>query len=195
MLTVVVSIIIAAIAAVGILICLMYAYRIWAIMSVRVEPVAVNDDTIALNQFLSLLNMASESIIIYDDGNSMDGSLYENSQAVNAIKERIDGSDLTVKCFFNCPNDTLFVRELSQYDNVDIKFRDGDRPNDIHFKIIDGGKSAYLSWHEFGSSERRFKMLDCRHLPPMARRSVLGEYIQGFERNFTGPTSRPTGGS
>lgn len=52
----------------------------------------VNDDPVTEAEFLKLLGEARESMIIYDDGNDMDNSIYKSSAIVEAVRQKMDGN-------------------------------------------------------------------------------------------------------
>ena len=154
------------------------------------EP-SINDDDRAVGSFKELLAQAHSNMMIYDDGNKMKGSIYMNKEVVHAIEEKLrDMPDFTMRCYFNHDeNDTLFRKAFNDHDRVDIRTRsDEDRPDDTHYKIIDGGRMAYLSRHEHGSSKRKFQVIDCRRVSESAFKdmtdSLLGEYKKDIEQKF-----------
>ena len=62
--------------------------------------------------------------------------------------------------------------------------RDGRPPDDIHYKIADGGAIGHLSDHEPGQPERHFKLLDCLATKPRSKARVFGKYLRRFEQDF-----------
>ena len=119
----------------------------------------VNDDEDAVSMFISLVKEAHESIIIHDDGNNSQSSVYNNLKVLNALRERIESKGIEVKCLFNDDDQQLELLSLTREfpDNVKIWHSGGDKASrDIHYKIVDGGKLVHLSEHEHGSSEREY---------------------------------------
>ena len=164
---------------------LLFARRTLAIMRVRVSS-GVNDDNSAVERFITLVNKAEHLIIVYDDGNLMHGSLYDDKAVVEAVKKRLsENSDLEVKCFFNRCEQTHFVTSLQSSNRVDIRFRNNSdgRPDDVHYKIIDNGVIGYLSRHALGQTERNFTIVDCSKSKP-ARHLMLGKYLKDFDHKF-----------
>ena len=167
---------------------LLFARRTLAIMRVRVSS-GKNDESAAPGQFIALVNRAEHLIIVYDDGNKMKGSLYDDRSVVEAVEKRLLENDgLNVKCFFNKRDQTLFVTTLQHKDRVDIQFRNNDenRPDDVHYKIIDEGAMGYLSRHALGQTERNFTIVDCSK-SKLSRRLMLGKYLMDFEHKFDAP--------
>ena len=55
-----------------------------------------------------------------------------------------------------------FIQQFKDNEQVKIyRRKDGSRPPDRHYKIIDGGKKAYLSEHDLGDHERTYKEISC----------------------------------
>lgn len=44
-----------------------------------------NSDKAAVENFLALLEEAKESMVVYDDGNKMEGSIYQNDRVIEAV--------------------------------------------------------------------------------------------------------------
>ena len=157
---------------------------------VQSTSTAINDDASALTSFLGMLNEARESLIIYDDGDDSDGSLYNDRRVIEAVQHKLgDNPAFEMRCLFNCDDHLLFRRELEGERQVDVRVRSDSTSDDgIHYKIIDGGAKAYLSRHALGSKQRRFKIVDCTRVPPRYRSyvadSLLGTYKEDFERAF-----------
>lgn len=169
---------------------LRFARRTLAIMRVRVIS-GENDDVTAAEQFITLVNRAEHLIVVYDDGNKMKGSLYDDKTVVEAVEKRLsENGNFNVKCFFNSSDQTRFVTSLQSMDRVDIRFRNNDesRPNDVHYKIIDDGAMGYLSRHAFGQAERNFTIVDCSRSKP-AKQLMLGKYLMDFKRKFDAHSS------
>ena len=151
---------------------------------------AINDDVSAARSFLSMLNEVQESLIIYDDGDNSDGSLYNDHRVIEAVQEKLKGNPLfEVRCLSNCNDDLLFRRELEGERQVDVRIRSNSEPEDgIHYKITDGGAKAYVSRHALGSKEGRYNIVDCMRVPPRYRAyaadSLPGMYKEDFERAF-----------
>ena len=137
-----------------------------------------------------MLNEAQESLIIYDDGDDSDGSLYNDRRVIEAVQEKLKGNPLfEVRCLFNCNDELLFRRKLEGERQVDVRIRSNNEPGDgIHYKIIDGGPKAYVSRHALGSKEGSYKIVECTRVPPRYRgyvtHSLLGMHKEEFEHAF-----------
>ncbi|MCY4594389.1 MAG: hypothetical protein OXC19_06255 [Bryobacterales bacterium] len=154
-------------------------------------PSDVNTDQVAREKFLNLLGAASQSMIVYDDGNNMPDSIYHNQHVIHAVREKLDENpQFRMRCLFNSKDPSPFREALSAYDGrVAIKTRNPLLPPMVtHFKIIDGGRKAYLSRHPFASPERRYKMVDCTKVPDKhseyVQDVILGKHIKGFDAAF-----------
>ena len=61
----------------------------------------------------------------------------------------------------------------------------GQRPsNDVHFKIADGGKMAYLSVHPKGVAERKGQIIEDMGASDRTRKRCLGGLIEDFNEGF-----------
>ena len=173
---------------------LVFVYQISPMMLVTIAS-GTNDLERARQTFLDLAQEANQEIVIYDDGNNMTESFYDDENFVQEVETILAGKEeaVTVRCLFNTQDQTAFWR-LYHLPKVDIRFRPEPRPkSDVHFKIVDGGILAYLSRHDLGDSRRKFRLIDCRPVPRYARRSVkqemVGEYLDRFEQAFRKATS------
>lgn len=150
----------------------------------KVTDMAPNSDEEAEAVVLSLIGEAESEIIMYDDGDTSGGSLYQSPHVVQAIRDKIrERPDFTVRCVLNDLGSTHFEVELSENPNVDIRRR-RDNPSRVHYKIIDGRK-AYISCHQPGQAARNRRMIDCtrsqsRHAG--RRPLALQRYFDDFER-------------
>lgn len=165
-------------------------HRSFQIQYVQTTPPAITDDESALRSFLSMLNEAQKSLIIFDDGDDIDGSLYNDRRVINAVQDKLRGNpEFELRCLFDCDGDLLFRRELERERHVSIRTRSCCAPTDgIYYQIIDGGTKAYLSRYALGSKERRFRLVDCTPVPRRHRGrvadTVLGRYKEDFEHAF-----------
>ena len=144
-----------------------------------------NDNAEAEHIFLDLLAEAKAELVIYDDGDAAEGSLYQSPEVVEALRGKLRANaSFRVECVLNETGRTLFERELAREDRVRIRRRGSD-PSRVHYKIIDKRK-AYVSCHEPGEVARNRAMIDCsnalsrrRGRPPLA----LRRYFDDFERH------------
>ena len=142
-----------------------------------------NSNEEVVSAFLRLLGEADTEIIMYDDGDTNDGSLYQNETVVQAIKNKIgDNPEFKVDCVLNNQlGNTLLERELADEPTVRIRHRHGTQSR-VHYKIIDRRK-AYVSCHQPGQANRNRKLIDCTgalsrqpNTPPLALRRYLDDF-------------------
>lgn len=126
-----------------------------------------NSDETAVEQFIALLDEAKQSMVVHDDGNNMDGSIYHNKKIIDAVRRKLSENErFRLSCHFNFNDAVQFTTELGGCSRVQIEVGDGARPDDdVHYKIIDGGIKAHVSRHKVASRERRYKMIDCSGVP------------------------------
>ena len=164
--------------------------RAFQFVYVRVTPVQVNDDDSVVRNFIDLLSEARTSMVVYDDGNDMVGSLYNDRRVIDAVRRKLRASpDFQLQCLFNCDHDVMFRKELANEERVDIRTRSNSgNLGEIHYKMIDGGVKAYLSRHALGSRDRIYKIVDCTSVSKRHRsrvvEGVLGKYKEDFSRAF-----------
>ncbi len=143
-----------------------------------------NSNAEAEQVFLELLEEAETEILMYDDGDVGEGSLYQSPKVVEAIKAKLqENPGFRVRCVLNELDDTLFKRQLAP-PGVDIRLRSSN-PSRVHYKIIDGMK-AYVSCHQPGEVARNRRMIDCTNAPsrrPGRHPLALQRYIEDFERH------------
>ena len=114
-----------------------------------VSEMPPNSNAEAEQVFLDLLREAETEIVMYDDGDIGEGSLYQSPKVVEAIKTKLqENPEFRVRCVLNEMHDTLFERELVTILGVEIRRRSSN-PSRVHYKIIDGLK-AYVSCHQPG---------------------------------------------
>ena len=117
-------------------------------------------------------------MLIHDDGNSTDDTIYNNEEVVNSIRECV-ARGVIIQCLFNVNEDLTMVNELREHDKIEFHYLDSDPPDcDIHYKIIDFGRKLYLSRH-CENDEREYEMLDCSEDLKAGRR-----LYRKFSRNF-----------
>ena len=175
---------------VGVLPAIFLWFRVADSLKMDVQT-GINDDDAAVLAFISVVSAAKDTLIVHDDGNKMDGTVYENKNAINAVLRQLNGQEnLKVRFLFNEQESLEMVNELcSKFpERVTVRYRRGGRPPagdiDIHYKIADAGIMGHLSDHEHGQPERYFKLFDCSRNSPRSRKRVFGEYIERFERDF-----------
>ena len=147
-----------------------------------------NDDDTAASMFIDIFKRAQSTLVIYDDGNKMDGTIYEDPRVIAAVQEHLaNNKELSVRCLFNDEDDLALVRTMrAEYpDRFEVWYRRSNRPlADVHYKIADEGAVGHISQHQHGQPERRFKLLDCTKAKPKTRRVALGEYLARFESDI-----------
>ncbi len=159
--------------------------------NVKFTPVEANDNKIATAKFKELLHEAQSSLIVYDDGDDVDDSIYKNEEIASLTRQKLqDNPNFHIRCLFNADNPELaFRKALDGCSRADIRILNShsfELP--IHYKIIDNGTKAYLSRHPRSSSERHFSILDCTEVSEADRKLVvnvvLGEYRGHFDWAF-----------
>lgn len=163
----------------------MAMYWNYCIFRIKAQPEDNNNDQMAVSSALELLSLSRASIELYDDGNDVEGSLYNSPEMINLVREKLnDNPEFRVNCFFNFEEDTLFKEKFNGEKRVKMYFRRdvAQRPeNDVHYKIVDT-YTAYVSKHPVGAQNRRFKIIDTSQVPKRLREKItdlaFGRYRQ-----------------
>ena len=145
------------------------ALKLASVVDVRVVR---NNDRIAKDSFLRLLHVAERQMLVYDDGNNDEHSIYNHPDVVAQVEEKLRSTPrLKLDCVFNDEDETLFKEKFLNHDQVTIRLRLRN-PQRVHYKIIDG-KLGYISFHEHGSDDRDGKWVDATALWPLVSRWLI----------------------
>ena len=140
-------------------------HRAFQYMYVTVSPVPINNYELVVRDFIALLEEARTSMILYDDGNDMVGSLYNDSRVIDAVRSKLRANpDFELRCLFNCNDDVEFRKQFADEPQVDIRTR----------SVMD--------------SQRQSKIVDCSNVSKRHRSRVaeivLGRYKMDFALAF-----------
>lgn len=127
------------------------------------EEVGENTDDHAVEMFIRLVNNTRRQIVIHDDGDDFEKSIYNDDNVIAALREQIQRHNIKVRCLFNFKDQPLKLLELARSSefkkHIEIWHpKDGRQEPDIHYKIVDGGKLVHLSNHAPGAKERGFRL-------------------------------------
>lgn len=179
---------IVAIFAIAFLVSLYLVISVQGDMRLKIEK-GENTDEQATKMFIDLIKSTRSSLVIHDDGDDSTKSMYNSSEVVDALEQQIrKHPNLQIKCWFNDREDIKLVdlADGSYEENFRIWYSEGERPdNDIHYKIVDGGRLVHLSRHEHGASEREYFLR--RAEMPFAigtRKRISREYLAHFENGI-----------
>ena len=143
----------------------------------------IDDNPEAIARFTETLGHASSELLIHDDG---DSSLYNDDLTIQEIRDRLNSSpELRIRCLLNF-NEGVKVSELS--DEFEERFQARylhQRPiDDVHFKIADGGKWAYITVHGKGDTEHDGEVCDGTRANQRVRRHYVGDLLEAFDEGF-----------
>ena len=157
--------------------------------SFHVFPETVNNNQSAASHAAALLREAENELEVFDDGDWFPESTYNDRSFLNSVEEKLqNNTHFRIRCFFNCDaSDLEFTKRFRDNPRVEIYVRkDGSRPPDRHYKIIDGGKKAYLSKHSLGDHTHRYKEITRAELSPSqadrASELLFGDLRQQVEQ-------------
>ena len=171
-----------------------FLFSLYLIASVqgdlRREESGLNTDEQATKMFIGLLNQTRQRIDIHDDGNDFEGSMYNSPEVIDVLRERIQKSNIKVRCLFNDADQPLELLRLAQTEEfgsqIEIWYLKGGRQEpDIHYKIVDGGRFVHLSSHEHGASERGYRLRKAsRWWELNTRYRISKQYRDNFEHGL-----------
>lgn len=178
-----------AVLAVGTLISAYLVVSVQGDLRLREES-GVNTDEQATRMFIDLLKQTRRGIDVHDDGNDFAGSMYNHSEVMNAIRERIRRRNIKVRCLFNDADQPLELLKLARSEEfgsrIDVWYLNGGRQEpDTHYKIVDNGRLVHLSRHEHGAGERGYRLRKACHWWEFeTRRRISKQYRDHFEQGM-----------
>lgn len=158
----------------------------------------MNESDVATANFIETVRRAETSLAIHDDGNNMEGSVYNDQKAIDAVVTQMNKHEsLSVKCWFNVESvpELGLVAAMRNDDRLATRFAVRYRkPSplklwrfswfDPHYKIADGGEYGTVSRHAFGAMQRRFWIEDCAQASQKGKDITLGPYMRRFAKGF-----------
>lgn len=140
-----------------------------------------NDDEAAISRFIKLVKATKKEMLIHDDGDRS-SSLYQDHRVLSAVEERLEAG-ATIRCLFN-EDSRLGITELAtKHDTLVIRYSLGTGwRSALHFKLVDGGKIAYLTKHREDGT-REYRLVDCTMAPRTGRR-MFRPLADRFEEGF-----------
>ncbi len=117
-----------------------------------------NDNTAAVGNFLEQIKNTKKNLQIFDDGNSMGESIYNNQKVIDALQDKIRNKNISISIHFNCKDELLINKLAKKYENVEIKYNPKERKKEDHFRISDGGKYCYISSHGYDEEKRNYNI-------------------------------------
>lgn len=163
---------------------IIFIVRAQKYLSVRILS-GSNDDEAATSVFKELVAEVERDFIIHDDGG--DGApIYDDCGVVEAVRKRLrEQGTLTIRCLFNQRGARIESLEKEFPCRFIVHHEQDKRKNsDVHFKIIDGGRKAYLSTHAAGISERRYELIDCTDSTRKIRQQMFGKFYHRVTMDF-----------
>ena len=150
--------------------------------------IALNDGASTCNTFISLLHEARKSMIVYDDGDKVEDSIYNNAKVVESLREKLlSNPDFSIRCVFNSDETELRLRKEARDlgSGVQIRIRNPSAPVcRIHYKIIDDGLQAYLSRHKSEETQRRYRIVNCSNVPVKHQKYASDVMLGPFKKHF-----------
>ena len=146
-----------------------------------------NDNKDAIRHFLAVLGQAEHELLIHDDGDDTEGTLYDDDDTVQAVRERLRTCpDLKIRCLLNFKADVRMAGLSKDFGcRFQVRYLHQRPTEDVHFKIADGGKMAYLSVHAKGVTERQGQVIEDMGARAYVRKRRLGGLIEDFNEGFS----------
>ena len=123
----------------------------------------------------------------------MEMSIYQSDKVIEEVKKKLDlDTNFSIRCLFNSNDPTKFREAFGEgkHKQVTIIKRKKPHPKIGHYKIIDGGTKAYLSWHSYGDENRKVRIYDFSKVkkPLLGQEDMkeryLGVYLKDIEENL-----------
>ena len=145
-----------------------------------------NDNKDAIRHFLAVLGQAEQELLVHDDGDKTDGSLYDDEDTVQTVREHLRACpDLKIRCLLNFEADVRMAGLSKEYGSrFQVRYLHQRPTDDVHFKIADGGKMAYLSTHPRGIAERQGQVIEDMGASERVWKRCLGGLIDDFNEGF-----------
>ena len=152
-----------------------------------------NNNRLAIDSFIGLLYEAEYKMSIFDEGNIMDESIYQDKYVIKLVNDKLKRNpDFKMECSFSSSDENKFRKTFENHPQVDIRIRQSPFSDSAHYKIIDDGKKAYLSWHNPGSQKRNVQRYDfskVRRRPWPGQADVIqehiGKYLEDIKLTFS----------
>ena len=179
------------VSAVSFLVGIFILYRNWPYFSMQ-KIRGNNDDYIAVASFSNLIKEAEEKISISDHGNIMDESIYQNEGVIKTVEKKLEGSpNFLIECGFTSGDENKFRQKFETHPRVKIVQRVEPDLEYPHYKIVDGGKQAYLSRHDLGSNDRLVQYYNFSRVKPRSGQidvqdKYMRPYLRDIENTFGG---------
>lgn len=148
-----------------------------------------NDDAVAKNTFLEMLDAAERELLVKDDGDAS-SSLYFDDSIAQRVASRLEANEkLVVRMLFNrrdANNRMAVLQKEEKYrdrSRLDVRYAAARPTRDVHCKIADGGKRGCLSVHEQGATERELEKFDCA-VSWLGRNIVFRTHVNRFHEQF-----------
>lgn len=145
-----------------------------------------NDNSEAMARFAEALNHANNELLIHDDGDKVDGSIYNDDSVIQTVRDRLNNCpDLRIRCLLNFNEDVKATKLSDEFnERFQVRYLHQRPVDDIHFKIADRGKWAYLSTHRKGNPERDGEVCDGTRASERVREYYVGDLLEAFEDGF-----------
>ncbi len=140
----------------------------------------------AAAKFIDVVERAERRLIIHDDGDKVQGTIYNDAPALAILEKRLEAKpELHVAILFNERHDLEVLKLKDRFGaRCQVRYRDGGRPKgDIHYKIADDAM-GYFSEHELGGNERSTWLYDLTRASRRARREMFGNHFRLFQQEF-----------
>ena len=145
-----------------------------------------NDNPAAIDHFNEALSHASTELLIHDDGDQVEGTVYNDDATIEAVRMRLEKYEkLKIKCLFNFNQDVKMTELCAEFkDRFEVRYSYKRPSDDVHFKIADRGKWAYLSTHPQGDRHRDGEICDGTRANKRVRQRFVGDLIRAFDDGF-----------
>ncbi len=134
------------------------------IQSIQTDEEVDNSNEQAISNTVKLIQEAKDEIEMFDDGDFFEESVYNSDCLIETIRSKLDENPhFKIRALFNVPDPNLkFIKEFENNAQVEIyRRKDGSRPRERHYKVIDGGLKGNVSEHHLRATERTYRNFHC----------------------------------
>lgn len=148
-----------------------------------------NDDAVAKDTFLEVLDAARKELLVKDDGDDS-SSLYFDNGIAQRVASRLEANErLVIRMLFNCrheQNRMASLQDTEKYrdrSRLDVRYADARPTREVHCKIADGGRHGCLSMHAAGARKRELEKFDCT-VSWLGGKIVFWKHVKSFRQQF-----------
>ena len=158
-----------------------YVQQTWGLLLLKMD-VGTNDNQFATRTFIELLQDARETMMVCDDGNKMEDSIYESDEVVNAIETALKSNpQLRLLCLFSSEDETLFTQKFEKTNKLRSSGQDRDETSTSRSST----KASRLRFDPSVQLGRAtVQAVRLSRVPVNIREAALGRHVRDMRAHF-----------